>query len=493
MKKHDQYQDHLEWELLEQNQEITYLTFERGLYKLRKDCIIEFFRDNQYDLVASISGILDHHNDIEIKGEQIAGTFIDDEIISGFSKDGIFRFRLFGVVIAGHTSSPISANSPAARFTAKLIFDKVERSYSGFDNETESVQEWYLSGKSEINFPRLTKRSVEKSYKKLREGIDPEEGQTIIRSHGSNRDHILISTADFDCIVAEVIHDYGPNWSYNLSIEYRKAFGKIPTEAEREAISELVSFVFGCQLLKIGQTSYDKTNSITLQEYKHPWGDNVVSKCERSGFPPVHISNYQDWGRVEILLNELVPHYLAQRSTLRLKDVLWKFWLSKDSSLGTNLPILSSAIETLAEQILKAHPDKKHYYIEQTKFVGMIKNELGAIEKTLGDNIFKERILNKLKGASQRGPNEKLEMMFEILELPIGKTELRAIKARNKMAHSSIGKFSLDEIRDSIRLSRAYETLFHRVFLKLLSYSGNYIDYYSLGHPQRPIDEPIPE
>ena len=89
--------------------------------------------------------------------------------------------------------------------------------------------------------------------------------------------------------------------------------------------------------------------------------------------------------------------------------------------------------------------------------------------------------------------NEKLKMMFEIIKLRVDKIEEKAIKARNKMAHSSIGNISDEEIKMIVRMTRAYETLFNRILLKILSYNGNYIDYYTIGHPTRSIDEPIPE
>jgi hypothetical protein len=61
-------------------------------------------------------------------------------------------------------------------------------------------------------------------------------------------------------------------------------------------------------------------------------------------------------------------------------------------------------------------------------------------------------------------------MMFEILELAVGEVELKAIRARNKMAHSSMGNASEGEVREIYKLSLAYETLFNKVFLRVLGY-----------------------
>jgi hypothetical protein len=492
-KKYDHFQDHLEWEIIEAEQEITHLTFETGLYSLNKDCIIKFSRDNQYDLVATISGIAEKGEELEPNIKKVKGTFISNETVIGYSKDGLFKYKLSGVVLGASNSTYISVENPSIKFQADLIVDKVEKSLYNYNKKIATIQEWYLTGKTNINFPRSTTRSVDKSFKRLRSGTDPEDKSTLVKSSGSSRDHLLVKYADTSFIVSKVPTKYGPDWSFSISIEYRQSFGRIPNEEERESISELVSFIFGNQLLKIGQTSYDNSTSLTLQEYQNPWGDNVVSRCQRQGFPPIDIGNFQDWGRVEILLNELVTPYLTERNSLRLNDALWKYWLAKYSSLGTNLPILSSALETLAERVLKNHPETKHYYINFKEFTKLIEDELASIEKKIRSNAHKGKIINKLKGASQRGSNEKLEMMFEIINLPIEKIELKAIKARNKMAHSSLGEISDKEIIETIRLTRAYETLFNRVLLKILSYKGKYIDYYTLGHPYRDIDEPIPE
>jgi hypothetical protein len=78
-------------------------------------------------------------------------------------------------------------------------------------------------------------------------------------------------------------------------------------------------------------------------------------------------------------------------------------------------------------------------------------------------------------------------MMFETIGLAIGKVEKDALKARNKMAHSSMGEIDDREIAETLRYSQAYETLFNRIFLKLLGYDGDYIDYFTPGYPHRHI------
>ena len=484
--------EHLEWEILEAEQMISQLKFEHGSYNLREDCVINFSRDNQYKLIATISGLLNHPKDIEGDNKAL-GKFIEKDIVTGYSSDKLFIYKFWGVTIGNFTVTPFSASDTIVKFIAAFDFDNVDKHFIGVKNPTEYIYEWYLGSESNIHFHRSTERSFGKIFKRIRRGIDEQHEPDIVKGYSVKKDFILITTSDISCIIAKVPKDFGPEWSFNLCIEYRSSFGNILSENEREAVAEFVSFIFGCQLMKIGQTSYDKSHSYTLQTYKNPWGNNVISKCQKGCIPPLDIEYYRAKEQVEKLINEMLPYYLQLKKQFRLKDVLWKYWIAKHSPFGTNLPILSSALETLAEQVLKNHPEKKHFYIETTKFQEMIGEELTTIDTKLDNHPDKDKIMNKIRGASQRGANEKLEMMFEILKFKVDKIERKALKARNKMAHSSLGEISMDETKKLIKLTRAYETLFHRVFLKLLNYNGSYIDYYTIGHPRRHIDDPIPE
>jgi hypothetical protein len=58
------------------------------------------------------------------------------------------------------------------------------------------------------------------------------------------------------------------------------------------------------------------------------------------------------------------------------------------------------------------------------------------------------------------------------------------------MAHGNASVFDSsanDKMREATYIC---ETLFHQILLKVLGYRGPYLDYGTLGYPQRPIDEP---
>jgi hypothetical protein len=486
----DQYQHHLEWEFIDFPIEITNLKFENGLYDLRKDCVIKVWRDVEYNLKATISGIADSPDSIKIKSQEVVGDFIPNEIITGEGVEKLYSYELKGCVIGGFTSSYLSIEKNQIKFEAQLLVDTVHRTF--FQKlETAIVFEWFLASKLSANFPRRTTRALEKKYKKIREEIDPETKSNTVKSFGGGNDFILIDTPNIKCIAAKVPQHFGPNWADKICIEYRTEFGELPPTSTREAVHELLSFILGCQLLYIGTTEIAKSNQMASQTIKNPWSNNKIEKCSLPAMPPVKLDDYKDYWRLEYLMTELVPFYMSQREILKFKDALWKFWIAKDSPVGSNLPILSSAVESLAALYLSNHPELKKYYIEPEEYQKLIADEITSLMNNLRDQPFKDIIINKLKGACMRGPNEKIELFFKSIELPISSVEKKAMKARNKMAHSSIDSVNDDEIKIYIKLTHAYETLFHRIFLRLMNYNGNYIDYFSNGHPNRKIEEVI--
>lgn len=485
--------DQVEWEFIKPELTVTSLTFKNGLYGLKPECTIKFVRDEQFQISAVIEGVMEKREDLEPNTDQTRGQFVPYEAITGLSVEGEWKYEFLGIVIGGSNCKINPSDLTSVKFTAQLAVSKIVSQRVEGSSETEVLQEWFLTGQSNFIYPQTTTRREHGDFHRYRLGIDTEPEDSLPLSGGSSRDSLHVKYGDTGFIVAKVPSDFGPEWSNNVVIEFRKSFGRIPDENEREAISEIVGFVFGNQLLKVGQACYDGSLRLHSQEFQSPWGDNVVKRCGTIGLPPMALDNDEDWGRVQVLLWELVTPYLDKRTELGLKDILWKYWLAKYSSLGTNLPILSSALESLGGNILKAHPTVPKNYIEPKDFAKLIESELLSISEKLDKHPKKQVMLNKISGASQRGSNEKIEMAFDLIGLKVGDVERKAMKARNKMAHASLGEVDDKEIQELIRLTRAYETLFNRFFLKTLSYQGQYTDYYTFGHPFRNIEEAIPK
>jgi hypothetical protein len=99
-------------------------------------------------------------------------------------------------------------------------------------------------------------------------------------------------------------------------------------------------------------------------------------------------------------------------------------------------------------------------------------------------------MVGRIKTAFNMGTNDRLLAFFDEIGLRIGDVEKSAIKARNLMAHGYVPS-NESEWEEMIRQTYIYETLFNRVFLKILEYEGNYIDRSIEGWPERNVDSPM--
>lgn len=64
-------------------------------------------------------------------------------------------------------------------------------------------------------------------------------------------DSLFLELNDYSILLQEVPQKFGPDWSKNLGIEYQKELN-IPPQDIRKKIVEIISFLLGRFLIKIG-------------------------------------------------------------------------------------------------------------------------------------------------------------------------------------------------------------------------------------------------
>ena len=96
--------------------------------------------------------------------------------------------------------------------------------------------------------------------------------------------------------------------------------------------------------------------------------------------------------------------------------------------------------------------------------------------------------MNRLRNAFTLVVTDRFKFFFDKINLDLDTNEWNAIKARNKSAHGgSIIIIDQEKRRDMILCGFAYETIIHKILLRLLKYSGRYIDY-SDGCKDKPLE-----
>lgn len=480
----------LDWEGFEFPLILNNLELERESYSFENETSIEIWRDIDFKLIGKIMGFVSHPDNLKHKNEESLkkGTFVKGISISGKTKQSNYLLR--GCLIDKPSYRPQKIGNPIP-FEAELIFDSIVRT-SEIELEVKTIIDWHICSSRLFLFPRTTNRYSNIKPHKFRYGIDnsPEiDKDNLIGYRGVSRDFFILQVDKLVIIIQKIGSEYLPDWAGGIAIEYRGDISKIPTPTIREKVADFISFIFGFQILNIGSTHYDKNQEIVGSFAKSPWG-NPLTICEMSPMPPFHFNT----NKIEINLSKLLSKYFEVSDKYELNGVLWKLWIGRVQPIGTNLPIYSSGIETLGDKYLKENKIiKKDSKTEKKKYRELIQDEYDSLSIKLKDFQFGDFILNRLMNPKNYGVGEKMKLFFDNLGFNFTEDsiETKAMQARNSMAHTSIDDITDDKSIEFVRYTNAYITLYNRVVLRFLDYTGTYIDYYNFGHPSTKILENI--
>lgn len=467
---------YLEWEVLLEPVTISKVDDRPELPKGKKKIMIS--RDEDYNLRARL-----HFEDSTFEEDlhqssNVAGSFTEGFDIQG-SRSDIVHYDLESCTIG---SIQQTLGDQKILGTADLHFRGLKTRYKN-ENEGTHLTEWYLNGPEDNIFCRVTKRKSSRRFYRIRLASKEDKIDSIEVSGGASRtgvDFLRIKVPGLQFLVTRVPNEIGPSWSSNIGIEYRKAWGRIPDMYEREKIEELCSFIFGRQLLSVGYTLYDQNENL-VEGYAHdPWGKRARSYCLKPDAPPIRIGAFAR-SKAEEIISQLLPTYYERREPLCLKEALWHYWTSRDIPAGGNLPMLATALESIMNGWYKYIGSRSHgVYMKKEEFESLLKEEIETIQRKLQDKKDGDKIIANIVKAYNFGITERYRVFFDEINLPINDHEWEAIAERHKFVH---GRIIFDETdwKQVIQLGNTFETLLHKILLKLLGYSGTYIDRSVLG------------
>jgi hypothetical protein len=351
--------------------------------------------------------------------------------------------------------------------------------------------DWYLNGPQDSVFTRATKFTGATRYVRKRDSGSPVAIDGPIHE-SITRDHIHVATPELEFVVHAVPSGLGPGWSQQLGIEYRKdGDHPIPPENTRRAIEEIVSFVLGRRLMRVGFTSFNAEGWPIETESVNPLGGNIREVCaspDNSPFP-INVCVGEPFD-VESLLADLLPKYLALRDELQLRAALWQYWSANEAPLGVNLVFYGAGLELLKTAWYRSTRTKtRGSYMEKASFDALLAQVMNQAESVLVGVTYGDRILRRMRGSYNMGSNEQVENFFDEIGLVLGEVEQAARKARNGPAHGGVVQTN-EELLCLTRHRIAYKVLFERTFLRLLGYAGSYVDQTTIGFPIRPLAEP---
>jgi len=499
----------LEWEGLREKYEIQ---------KSREDHIIseslpigtktvEIFRNDSYNISGIVKGKFEKYEELDVLKQKSSplGTFVEPNNIT--ISDISAHYSILGLM--GNLTYAFD-NKFEYRFSAYSV--KRE-----FDNSEKIswLTEWFLNGPNNpLVFSSSTEYELVKKYKRIRKisenykhlSTDLKTNLTKDNTHFEKLDKWSVKSFNYSLIGYEneesetsyfIIHqvpdELGPEWSENIGIEFREEW-KIPNDDERTKIREIVSFILGRQLLNIGHTKYDKNGNYIedfVSDNDLPSAIDLKKLCNQSyDKTPIKINPLDPKTSLEHVLKQLIPPYLKNRDELKLNHMLWRYWLAMALNFESRLTLLSSGLELLFKYWYKSTKSKsKGVYLNKNIFDDVLENQFNSIGMILNGQKYSDRMIRRMQNAYQMGVNERIRNFFDEIQLDVGIVEEKALRIRNKPVHGSI--FGSKESEELWKLTEAYIVLINRMILKILGFSGKYIDYYNPDYPERTLERPI--
>jgi hypothetical protein len=479
MENHDQnLTPHLEWEFSDFPITIEQLKFEKNNWGFEESPTIVIWRNENYQLIGKITGsVADFrkHEDNDFIGQ---GNILKGQLITGFDSSGNI-VELKECLFTG-----IHINSRQFPFAeGELSIDAIHIRFASTEIiKPKTRLEWFVCEKVSVRLYRTTYRNKKLENKKIRVGID--DFVDSIENHiGSSysKDYTVVNLPDYKFIVATVPESLLDKNVEGICFEYRENL-ELVTEDIIDGTKCFLSFLLGNELQNLGYSIVSGNDLLEVYLY------SIAKLNHKETMPPIKFNTKYDWGDLSFLLNSFLPAYLNLRNSLNLDDALKKYWISKRIPLGANLPVLASALETIAGEYLKTKKNTSEY-ISESDYLTLIEKEKEQLEIKLSSIEGGQIILNKILGAFRKGPNEKMNIFFSEINIEIGDLERRAINLRNKMAHGNRDYSKDKNIHNDLIHSNIYKLLFHRVILKLIGYDGYYIDYSLQGCPSKHIDK----
>lgn len=476
MERKSYYED-IEWEMLKCPLEF----YVKDFYNLIENEInimkVSFERNEEYDIIGKFKGRisieeidkLEKYNDIDFN--KIFTIESDYEKIT-FKYERRIYIERFG-----------------QNYTITFYVTHLEKEVNS-PPKISWISEWYLNG-PHMRFNRVTEYVNDEEYTKKRLiGFAPiiEQNFNFQKNAISTLKNYLYITPE-NCpnfLVSKVPSEFNPKWSNNISIEYYDKFD-FPNDNSKQIIFEILSFIFGRYLIKVGESKFDE-NGYCISEKSispdTPFLINIKHVCNDYDCPPINYKDLEkDKYQIEKDISLLIDEFI--NSNVDYNNVFNYLRNSILVPLQSEIVLLGGALDYLMDQLIKEY-DIDDEYLSKEEFNKLVGEELDKINEKLGDY---PKLLNNLTKSYKKKGTSKFDEVFDKLNLKMGEIEEDAIGYRHIPAH---GHKMKQKTKNKFPIQVAvYRTILNRCILKSLNYTDDYYDIVS--NCNRSIEDSIPK
>lgn len=451
------YLPRLEWEFLEKEIKISSTQIIKFTSNIKLNCIknINIKRNENYEIQLYIKGEDNFHNNNEIKK-------IKNNINIQIETQK-YTFKLESCMFTGGNRHYGEENYYEINFIVNNL-EVITKS----NEPTYYIKEWYINSTSNgLFYRRGTKFNIEKTYIKEREIYKNKIINIKEKSLPDSRlDSLFIELKEYNFIIEKVPEIFNPKWSKNMSIEYQN---NIPSVEIRQKITEILSFIMGRYLIKIGETYYDKNWNSIKYISKDPsisLKTNLKTICESHDLKAIDFYRGYD---LEKVISQIINNYILEKE-IDLSHIINQLLISTTLPLEAEIIMIGATLDELTKRWFDSKKSESEGLIlKKEEYYTLIDNELAIMKEKLKE--YPEAYA-KIENAYNYSGWKKVDLFLEELNIEIGKSEAKARYYRNIPAHGQ--EISTEKIIKMHYLTDIYRTLLNRIILKILNFNLYY-------------------
>ena len=261
-------------------------------------------------------------------------------------------------------------------------------------------------------------------------------------------------------------------------------------EAFPGTFASFISFLLGGNLKPLELRHYGEASQLLRSvHYQHKDSDCPVSLLQsRSLIPYAKMSNYvKDIGAA---VSSLLEEYLALRNTLALDQFVGLANASNLLPFYLQIHPLATAMDLIANSWFQSvSTESGGTWIDDQEFSRVLEAVAPPLKNALYSLENGEKVWSRIQSSNRFGTTLRIPRFLDEIGISLSKKEQRILKFRNGAIHGSL--HTTKSKQEQFQLTWGYYALIARTFLRLLGYTGLYIDYSTLDFPIRNIDEPL--
>lgn len=259
-----------------------------------------------------------------------------------------------------------------------------------------------------------------------------------------------------------------------------------PDDVFRKKVRTALSFALGLYLVDLGYTIYDRDwhviKALSLSAYTL---GRRAFEIGPEQLAPLGSSYPYELNRPQ--LNRAVNAFVSHYEKLDLANLSWAYWHACAATPHVAPAHFGAAIEALQNAYIRAYSSIDKTLVSEQIWIPLKAAMVSCINQTDISDEIKDTMVRKLDDCNRVNQRPLLKAVLGTLHLQLSRDEDNAWKRRNHAAHGTPipeGK-ELTAIRD-MKLLRG---LFQRMLLRITNAADEYIDYASVNHPFRRLED----